>query len=74
MDATARALARPPLRIRRGTVRDVPTILSLIRGLAEYERLSHEARATRTALRRHGFGRRPYFETLICDRGRTAIG
>jgi GNAT superfamily N-acetyltransferase len=67
-------MARQPLRIRRGTVRDVPTILSLIRGLAEYERLGHEARATPAALRRHGFGRRPYFETLICVRGRTPIG
>jgi GNAT superfamily N-acetyltransferase len=67
-------MARSPLRIRRGTVRDVPTILNLIRGLAEYERLGHEARATATALRRHGFGRQPYFETLICVRGRTAIG
>jgi len=64
----------PALRIRRGTVRDVPTILTLIKGLAEYERLSHEARATPAALRRHGFGRRPYFETLICSRGRTPIG
>ena len=64
----------PPLRIRRGTARDVPTILTLIKGLAEYERLSHEAQATRAALHRHGFGRRPYFETLICTRGRRPIG
>ena len=62
------------LRIRRGTARDVPTILVLIRGLAEYERLAHEMRATQGALRRHGFGRRPYFETLICSRGRTPVG
>jgi GNAT superfamily N-acetyltransferase len=67
-------MAVPPLRIRRGTVRDVSTILTLIKGLAEYERLSHEARATPAALRRHGFGRRPYFETLICARGRAPIG
>lgn len=67
-------MAQPPLRIRRGTSRDVPTIVDLIRGLAEYERLGHEAQATPSALRRHGFGRRPYFETLICLRGRTAIG
>jgi GNAT superfamily N-acetyltransferase len=64
----------PALRIRRGTPRDVPTILALIKGLAEYEHLAHEVCATRAALRRHGFGRRPYFETLICSRGRTPIG
>ena len=34
-------MPRAPLSIRRGTVRDVPVILELIRGLAEYERLSH---------------------------------
>jgi GNAT superfamily N-acetyltransferase len=64
----------PPLRIRRGTARDLPTIVALIKGLAEYERLAHEVRTTAAALRRHGFGRRRYFETLICRRGRTPIG
>ncbi len=67
-------MAAPALRIRRGLARDVPIILALIKGLAEYEKLTHEVRATRGALRRHGFGRRPYFETLICSRGRTPIG
>lgn len=62
------------LSIRRGTRRDVLTILALIRGLAQYEKLTHEVEATAAALRRHGFGRRPYFETLICSRGRTPIG
>ena len=67
-------MAASALRIRRGTARDVPTILALIKGLAEYERLTHEVRATQAALRRHGFGRRPYFETLIGSRGRTPVG
>ena len=61
---------RVGLSIRRGTRRDVPVILRLIRGLAEYERLAHEAVATAGQIRRHGFGRRRYFETLICRRGR----
>jgi GNAT superfamily N-acetyltransferase len=74
MSPPRRAAAAAGLRVRRGTVRDVPTILALIAGLAEYERLAHEMRATRAALRRHGFGRRPYFETLICARGRTPVG
>ena len=54
--------------------RDVPTILELIRGLAEYERLLHQVEATSAQIRRHGFGRRPYFETLICRRGGRAVG
>src|SRR5205823_1041840 len=49
-------------------------ILRLIRGLAEYERLVHQMEATAGRIRRHGFGRRRYFETLICRRGRTPIG
>jgi GNAT superfamily N-acetyltransferase len=67
-------MARARLAIRRGAERDLPTILALIRGLAEYEDLAHQMEATPERLRRHGFGRRPYFETLICRRGRTPVG
>lgn len=67
-------MARAPLVIRRGTERDVPTILRLIRGLAEYERLMHEVEATAARVRAHGFGRRRYFETLICRRAGRPVG
>lgn len=67
-------MARGALVIRRGTERDVPTILKLIRGLAEYERLAHEVEATTARVRAHGFGRRRYFETIICRRGATPVG
>ncbi len=67
-------MARARLAIRRGGPRDVPVILALIRGLAEYERLAHQVEATPARLKRHGFGRRPYFETLICRRGRRPVG
>ena len=62
------------LRIRPGTARDVPTILELIRGLADYERLARECRASAANLRRHGFGPRRYFETLVCRRGGRPVG
>jgi GNAT superfamily N-acetyltransferase len=62
------------LRLRRATAADVPTILELVKGLAEYERLAPEVKATVERFRRHGFGRRPYFEALICYRGRRPIG
>ena len=64
----------PALSIRRATVGDAALILKLIRGLAEYERLAHQMEATVNQIRRHGFGRRRYFDALICRRGRTAIG
>ena len=60
------------LRVRPGTRRDVPTIVALIRGLAEYEKLECEATVAR--IRRHGFGARRYFETLLCERDGDAIG
>ena len=44
-------MARAPLTIRAGTARDVPTILALIRGLAEYERLAHQMEATAARVR-----------------------
>lgn len=62
------------MRIRPGTRRDVPVIVRLIRGLAEYERLTHEVHATAARVREHGFGRPRYFETLICERDGRAVG
>lgn len=67
-------MARRRLVIRAGTVRDVPTILALIRGLAEYERLAHQMEATAGRVRAHGFGPRRYFQTLICRRGGKPVG
>ena len=61
-------MAESPLRdfaIRPAGPADVPVILSLIRDLAEYERLSHEVEATEECLRRNLFGERPYAEALI---------
>jgi GNAT superfamily N-acetyltransferase len=67
-------MARASLVIRAGTARDVPTILALIRGLAEYERLAHQMEATPARVRAHGFGSRRYFQTLICRRGGRPVG
>ncbi len=59
----------PELEIRGATEDDVPLILSLIKDLAEYERLSHEVIATEESLRRWLFGERPVAEVLIGDHG-----
>jgi len=67
-------MKRSTLSIRRATPRDAALVLKMIRGLAEYERLAHQMEATVGQIRRHGFGRRRYFEALICRRGRAAIG
>ena len=63
-----------PMRIRPGTLRDTPMIMALVRGLAKYERLLGEYRADAKRFRRHGFGRRRYFETLICTQAGRPVG
>ena len=56
------------------TVADVPVILSFIRELAEYERLSHACVASEEALREHLFGPRPAAEVLIARVGGAPAG
>ena len=51
--------------IRQATEQDVPLILSFIRQLAEYERLSHEAVVTEKTLQDSLFGARRYAEVLL---------
>ena len=55
----------PELEIRAANEDDVPLILSLIKELAEYERLSHEVVATEEALGDSLFGERRVAEVLI---------
>src|SRR5262245_653753 len=62
------------LDIRRATAADVPTILALIRELAEFERLSHEVVATEESLHASLFGDRPGAEILIAQLGSEVVG
>jgi len=62
------------IALRPATPADVPTLLALIRGIAEYERLSHEVEATDALLREHGFGPRPVFEAILAERDGRAVG
>jgi GNAT superfamily N-acetyltransferase len=57
----------PELEIRAATEDDVPLLLSLIKELAEYERLSHQVVATEVALRESLFGKRPVAEALLAN-------
>lgn len=51
--------------IRPATEADIPVLLSLIKQLAEYEKLAHAVVATENDLRRSLFGPRPVAEALI---------
>lgn len=55
----------PNFRIKETAPQDVPLILSFIKELAEYERLSQSVVVTEDALRDALFGERPYAEALI---------
>ena len=63
-----------PFTIRSATPDDAETLADLIRELAEYERLAHEARASADSLRQHLFGPRPYAEALIAEVAGTPVG
>ncbi|HXE58825.1 MAG TPA: GNAT family N-acetyltransferase [Gemmatimonadales bacterium] len=63
-----------PLRIRPATVDDVPLVLELIRGLAEYERLAHEVVATEEQLRASLFGPQPGAEVVLAYVGEEPAG
>jgi GNAT superfamily N-acetyltransferase len=53
------------LSIREAAPGDLPLIATLIRALAEYEKLSHEVRFDEAVLGEKLFGARPYAEVLI---------
>ena len=60
-------MKRPEIALRAATPADIPQILAFIRGLAEYEKLAHEAVATPALLETHLFGERPSAEVVIAD-------
>ena len=53
---------------------DVPVILQMIKGLAEYERLSHQVVATEDSLRETLFGPRPAAEVVLAYHRHEPIG
>jgi GNAT superfamily N-acetyltransferase len=67
-------MSTPAYKIRFGQLADVPTIFTLIKGLAEYERLSDAVIGTEELLREHLFGERPFVEVLIADVAGRAVG
>jgi GNAT superfamily N-acetyltransferase len=62
------------LSIRPANVDDTAVLLDLIRGLAEYERLSHLVTASQATLEDALFGARPGAEALLAFEDHNAIG
>jgi len=64
----------PNFHIEPATERDVPVVLRLIQGIAEYEKLSHEVLATEARLRASLFGPRPAAEAVIAYADAEPVG
>ena len=62
------------LNIRSATEADIPLVLTFVRGLAEYEHLSHLVTATEETLRDALFGARPGAEVLLAFEAQTPVG
>jgi GNAT superfamily N-acetyltransferase len=60
-------LHREAAMIRPATPADTPAIVALIRGLADYEHLSHLVRLDEDRLRTHLFGPRPFADVLLAE-------
>jgi GNAT superfamily N-acetyltransferase len=58
-------LKKTGLSIRRAAEKDVPVLLSFIKKIAAYEKMSHEVKATESDLRQSLFGEKPAAEAVI---------
>ena len=56
------------------TESDVPAIHSLVKALAEYERLAHEVVSTEADIRNSLFGPRPYAEVILAKSDGLTVG
>jgi GNAT superfamily N-acetyltransferase len=60
--------------LRPATPTDVPAVLRLIRGLADYERLAEELTATETDIHEALFGPRPRIHAVLAEVGDESVG
>lgn len=62
------------LAIRTALAGDAPVLLSLIRGLADYERLAHEVVATEAQLATELGAAHPVVHALVAEQDGEAVG
>ena len=71
---SSRHIFMPNFEIKSATIEDVPLILTFIKKLAEYEKLSDAVVATEKDLREVLFGERRYAETIIAYEHNEPVG
>lgn len=64
----------PSVHIRAATAEDAPLVLQMIRGLAEYEKLTHLVVATEEKVRATLFGETPAADVLLAYDGAECAG
>ena len=62
------------VNIRKGIKSDLPSVLSLIKELAEFEKALDEVTVTIEDLENDGFGERPYYWFLIAEVDKKIVG
>jgi GNAT superfamily N-acetyltransferase len=68
------AMPHPGFILREATPADVPDVLRLVRGLADYERLLHEVVMTESELHAALFGLRPLAYAQLAEADGKAVG
>ena len=63
-----------PFTLRDARPEDIPSIVDLIRELADYERAPEDCHADAASLRQHLFGPKPFAEALVAERGASVCG
>jgi GNAT superfamily N-acetyltransferase len=71
---TTDAPATPAVQLRPAELRDVLSIVGLIRELAEFEKLTHLLQVTPERLRPHLFGEKPVAEAMVAELGGEVVG
>lgn len=54
-------------KIRRGSQKDLPAVLALIKELAAYEKALHEVSITIEELQKDGFGKHPWYWFIVAE-------
>ena len=74
MSAARESPAGAEFTIRPAVAADAAAILACVRGIAEYEKLSHHVAATEESIRESLFGTQPAAESLIAHAGDEVAG
>jgi GNAT superfamily N-acetyltransferase len=61
------------ITVRPGTINDVPSMLELVKELADYERAPHEVTNTVELMKKDGFGSNPIFGSFVAENSQGVI-